>query len=81
MKENNQTMKVKKLRTKHAPKAPKAPKVAVIQGWNQNKPATGKQMIDNLEGAIKNFKAQAKADRRQAALDRLAERNGEVIDY
>jgi formiminotetrahydrofolate cyclodeaminase len=41
----------------------------------------GKQMVANLEGVKKNYAAQAKADRRQAALDRLAECNGEVIDY
>ena len=41
----------------------------------------GKQMVNNLEGVKKNFAAQAKADRRQAALDRLAERRGETIFY
>jgi hypothetical protein len=41
----------------------------------------GKQMVADLEGVVNTFKAQAKADRRAAALDRLAERNGEVIDY
>jgi hypothetical protein len=81
MKETTQNMKVKKLRTKHAPKAPTKAKVAVVQGWNQHKPASGKEMVHNLEGVVKNFAAQAKADRRQAALDRLAERNGEFIDY
>jgi hypothetical protein len=38
-------------------------------------------MVADLEGVVSTFKAQAKADRRAAALDRLAERNGEVIDY
>lgn len=79
MNQTTQNMKVKKLRTKHAPKAPTKAKVAVIQGWSQHKPATGKQMVANLEGVKKNFAAQAKADRRQAALDRLAEREAEVI--
>jgi hypothetical protein len=55
--------------------------VAVVQGWSQHKPATGKQMVANLEGVKKNYAAQAKADRRQAALDRLAERNGEFVNY
>lgn len=32
----------------------------------------GKQMVANLDGVIKNYKEQVKADRRQAALDRLA---------
>ena len=41
----------------------------------------GKQMVANLEGVKKNYAAQAKADRRQAALDRLAERNGETVWY
>ena len=41
----------------------------------------GKQMVADLDSVVKTYAAQAKADRRQAALDRLAERNGEVIDY
>jgi hypothetical protein len=41
----------------------------------------GKDMVHNLEGVVKNYAAQAKADRRQAALDRIAERNGETIWY
>ncbi len=32
----------------------------------------GKQMVANLDGVVKNYKEQVKADRRQAALDRLA---------
>lgn len=32
----------------------------------------GKEMIRNLDGAVKNYKAQVKDDRRQAALDRAA---------
>jgi hypothetical protein len=41
----------------------------------------GKAMVANLDGVVKNYAAQAKADRRQAALDRLAERNGETVWY
>jgi hypothetical protein len=81
MNQTTQSMKIKKLRTKHAPKAPTKAKVAFVQGWSQHKPATGKQMVANLEGVVKNFATQAKDDRRQAALDRLAERNGETIWY
>jgi hypothetical protein len=32
----------------------------------------GKEMVRNLDGVKKNYALQAKADRRQAALDRLA---------
>jgi hypothetical protein len=81
MNETTQNMTVKKIRTKHAPKASTKAKVAVVQGWNQYKPASGKEMVANLDGVKKNFAAQAKADRRQAALDRLAERNGEFVNY
>ena len=81
MNETTQNMTDKKIRTKHAPNASTKATVAVVQGWNQYKPASGKEMVANLEGVVKNYAAQAKADRRQAALDRLAERNGEVIDY
>ncbi len=41
----------------------------------------GKDMVANLENVVKNYAIQAKDDRRQAALDRLAERNGETIWY
>jgi hypothetical protein len=65
-------MKVTKLRTKHARKPATKAKAVVVQGWNQFQPATGKNMIANLDGAMKNYKEQVKADRRAAALDRLA---------
>ena len=64
-------MKVKKLRTKHAPKVAN-PRVAIIQGWNTYAPCTGKDMVATLEGVVKNYNVQTKADRRAAAMDRNA---------
>ena len=72
MKETTQTMIVKKLRPARAPKPNTKARVAVVQGWNAFQPCTGKAMVANLEGVKKNYAAQAKADRRAAALDRRA---------
>jgi hypothetical protein len=41
----------------------------------------GKAMVADLDTVVTNYAIQAKADRRQAALDRLAERAGETIYY
>jgi hypothetical protein len=41
----------------------------------------GKAMVADLDTVVTNYAAQAKADRRQAALDRLAERAGQTINY
>ncbi len=76
-------MKVRKLRTKHAPK-PANPKVGIIQGWNTYAPCTGKDMVANLSKVKRTYAEQVKADRRAAALERreaaIAGDNARVAD-
>ena len=64
-------MKIKKLRTKHAPK-PANPKVAIIQDWNTYAPCTGKEMVADLDKVKRMYAAQVRADRKAATLDRQA---------
>ena len=67
------TMTLTKLPTKHAPKAANRHNNAgFLQVWNVFHPYTGKEMVANLDKVTKTYKAQVKADRRAAALDRLA---------